>query len=156
MSETPNGGRIEFVAVDGTRTDVTVEVQTVYDLATSSLDMGSGFWSIEDTVPVANLELVCGFENNAQEYVAERIRKDNERALHNANLAARRREQPWLLEDGNGTAVIYPDGSVRNDIDSIRLDMIPLDRGDSVSPVTFTQGTSFTVIFKDGTQIKIG
>lgn len=42
--------------------DITAGVQVLYDLVLSSMDFGSGFLSVEDIVPVAELALTAGFD----------------------------------------------------------------------------------------------
>jgi len=58
---------------DGTETDITEGVQALYDLVISSMDWGSGFWTVEDATPVAKLARVCGFEHadEAERYLRE-------------------------------------------------------------------------------------
>jgi hypothetical protein len=69
MSETPNGAKIEAVLTDGSRHDVTEAVQALYDLVVQSLDWGSGFLTVEDAVPVADIARLCGFGDAPDEYI---------------------------------------------------------------------------------------
>ena len=48
-------GRAIHRADDGTETDITEGVQALYDLVISSMDWGSGFWTYEDALPVAQV-----------------------------------------------------------------------------------------------------
>lgn len=43
-------------------TDITEGVRALYDLAVSSMDFRSGFWTAEDAAPVALLGRACGFK----------------------------------------------------------------------------------------------
>lgn len=47
---------------DGTRTEVTEAVQCLYDLLLSSMDFGSGFLSVEEIIPIAELADAAGFD----------------------------------------------------------------------------------------------
>jgi hypothetical protein len=68
--------RIEVVADDGTRVDVTEAVRTMYDLLNASMDWGSGFLSLEDVIETTRLAELCGFVNleGAAEQVASYLR----------------------------------------------------------------------------------
>lgn len=46
---------------DGTETDITLGVQTAYDIATSSLDWGSGLLDYEEQIELLRLAKACGF-----------------------------------------------------------------------------------------------
>jgi len=72
----PVTGRIVHIADDGTQTDVTEGVQALYDLATGSMDFGSGFWTFEDALPVARIARLCGFSlvEEVERYVREKQR----------------------------------------------------------------------------------
>jgi hypothetical protein len=74
MSETPNGSKLFALSPEGVQTEVTEGVLAAFDLATGSLDMGSGFWTIEDTEPLAMLEEVCGFNGGCKAYIAAQVR----------------------------------------------------------------------------------
>lgn len=71
-------GRITHAADDGTVTDVTGAVQALYDLAISSMDFRSGFWSAEDAEPVAELAQVCDFRQ--REEIARYAKEQREQA----------------------------------------------------------------------------
>jgi len=49
-------------AEDGTETDITEGVQALYDLVISSMDFRSGFWTVEDAVPVAVIARLLKFK----------------------------------------------------------------------------------------------
>lgn len=68
-------GKFTHIAGDGTQTDVTEGVQALYDLVLSSLDWGSGFWSYEDALPVAQIARLAGFGRceEAERYVREAL-----------------------------------------------------------------------------------
>jgi len=70
-------GKIVHVADDGIQTDITEGVQAMYDLVIQSQDFGSGFWSYEDALPVAEVARVCGFEKSAEveRYVRQALHK---------------------------------------------------------------------------------
>jgi hypothetical protein len=55
--------------------NVTEAVKVLYDLAINSMDFGSGMWSAEDAVPVAELAKICGFEQReeVQKYIDKRL-----------------------------------------------------------------------------------
>ena len=74
-------GKIVHVADDGTQTDVTEGVRALYDLVISSMDWGSGFWSYEDALPVAQIARLAGFDQagEVERYVREALhRKESE------------------------------------------------------------------------------
>jgi hypothetical protein len=68
-------GKFVFHADDGTQEDVTEGVQALYDLVIGSMDWGSGFWSYEDALPVANIAQLAGFDQcgEAERYVKEAL-----------------------------------------------------------------------------------
>jgi hypothetical protein len=79
-------------AGDGAETDVTEGVQALYDLVISSMDWGSGFWSWEDALPVAEIGRLGGFEkiDEVERYVAARRHEQETekwRHLHQKMLA---------------------------------------------------------------------
>lgn len=58
---TPDRPRAIARAADGTEADITEGVRALYDLAVSSMDFRSGFWTAEDARPVALLARQLGF-----------------------------------------------------------------------------------------------
>lgn len=78
---TPTGATVYAQLPSGERVDITVGVQALYDLVLSSMDWGSGFLSLEDAIPVADIARICGFEGSdeAERYVEEERRKDEKR-----------------------------------------------------------------------------
>ena len=73
-------GRFMHISADGKMTNVTEGVQALYDLVISSMNWGSGFWSYEDALPVAEIAQLAGFErcDEAERYVREALhRKDS-------------------------------------------------------------------------------
>lgn len=73
--QTPAGTVVKAQAPDGVEHDVTTAVQALYDLAVGSLDFGSGFWSVEETEPVAALAKLCGF-GDIDWYVNDRRKRE--------------------------------------------------------------------------------
>lgn len=69
--------------------DITEAVQALYDLAVSSLDYGSGFWSYEDAAPVARLAKLMGWEG------AEGLQKYCDDKLHRTEADA------WMADNGH-------------------------------------------------------
>lgn len=69
-------GKVIHVAKDGTQTDITSGVQALYDLVIGSQDFGSGFWSYEDALPVAEVARACGFDRS------EEVERYVRQALH--------------------------------------------------------------------------
>lgn len=72
---------VRVFARDGdTETDVTEGVQALYDLAISSMDFGSGFWTAEDAAPVARLARICRFEEaeEIERYLREQIHSEEQ------------------------------------------------------------------------------
>lgn len=67
-------GRAIHHSDDGTETDITEGVQALYDLVINSMNWGSGFWTAEDALPVAQIGRLLGFEriDEVERYVAER------------------------------------------------------------------------------------
>lgn len=59
-------GRIQHVSDDGTQRDVTEAVKCLYDLVLDSMNWGSGFWSVEEAVPVGILARLCDFDKAAK------------------------------------------------------------------------------------------
>ena len=74
-----NPKRVYVKNDDGTETDITEGVQAMYDRLVGSLDWGSGFITLEDALPLADLAKACGFEQweEAEKYV-EFARKEAE------------------------------------------------------------------------------
>ncbi len=74
-------GKFAHIADDGTQTDVTEGVQALYDLVISSMDWGSGFWSYEDALPVAQIARLAGFDrcDEAEQYVREALHSKESR-----------------------------------------------------------------------------
>ncbi len=68
-------GKFVFVADDGAQDDVTEGVRALYDLVLSSMNWGSGFWSYEDALPVAEIARLAGFEqrDEVERYVREAL-----------------------------------------------------------------------------------
>jgi len=56
---------------DGTKTDITEGVQSMYDLLVGSMDWGSGFICLEDAIPLAHLAKACDFKawEEAEKYI---------------------------------------------------------------------------------------
>lgn len=67
---------------DGTEVDITEGVQALYDLVTSSMDWGSGFWTVEDALPVEHIARTCGFPgiSEVEAYIDGRRRDEDQRA----------------------------------------------------------------------------
>lgn len=82
-------GKITHVADDGTVTDVTSAVQALYDLAVSSMDYTSGFWSYEDAAPVAELAKRCEFRGyeGIEKYARDELHKTEASAWQRDNLS---------------------------------------------------------------------
>lgn len=80
---TPSGTKVYAIAPNGKMTDVTVGVQSLYDLLIQSMDWGSGFLSAEDARPIAELARTCGFEGL----------EEAERYLHDQTLWEARRSR---------------------------------------------------------------
>jgi hypothetical protein len=78
--------RVFARAGDGTETDVTEGVQVLYDLVTSSMNWGSGFYTVEDAEPVVKVAKTCGFKDweRAQEYVDDERHSLEQRAFLNS------------------------------------------------------------------------
>lgn len=95
---TPDGTRVVAHRADGTEIDVTEGVQALYDLAVGSMDFGSGFWTVDDAVPVRDLANACGFDGKeaAEQYLAEQREKEDRQAFHQ-ELAQKRGVNPWSL-----------------------------------------------------------
>jgi hypothetical protein len=66
----------------GDGADVTDAVGALYDLALSSMDYRSGFWSYEDAAPVATLAELMNYEQR------EAIQKYRDDQLHNRQTQA--------------------------------------------------------------------
>ncbi len=72
---------------DGSETDITLGVQSMYDLLHGSMDWGSGFISLEEAIPIAEMVKACGFQRweEAEKYVtwqrveAKRVREYKKR-----------------------------------------------------------------------------
>lgn len=66
--------------------DITEGVKALYDLAVESMDYGSGFWTVEDAVPVAELARTCGFNKveELERYVEGKRREENAEAARRA------------------------------------------------------------------------
>jgi hypothetical protein len=91
MTETtPSGVTITATAPDGTTTNITEGVQALYDGVIQSMDWGSGFWSIEEAAPIADIAHLCGFQGveETDRYLLERKREDRRKALA-------RKGMPW-------------------------------------------------------------
>jgi len=84
---TSSGVTIYAQAADGTQTEITEGVQALYDLVIGSMNWGSGFWTVEDAAPVAQIAQLCGFAGveETDRYLRERQR-DNQRAKLRAEL----------------------------------------------------------------------
>ena len=85
-------GKIVHIAEDGTQSDVTEGVQTLYDLVTSSMNWGSGFWSYEDALPVAAIARLSGFDDceETERYVREALhRKESDEWQRTSELRAK-------------------------------------------------------------------
>lgn len=83
---------------DGAEVDITEGVKCLYDMVIGSMDWGSGFWTVEDALPVAEVARACGFPNvdEVDAYLAARARDEQTRKewRENAekNAAAREAE----------------------------------------------------------------
>ena len=88
-------GKFVFMGDDGTQADVTEGVQALYDLVIGSMNWGSGFWSYEDALPVAQIARLAGFGqcDEAERYVRE--------ALHTKESAEWRARQDLPTYYGN-------------------------------------------------------
>jgi len=75
-------GKIVHIADDGTQTDVTEGVQTLYDLVIGSMDWGSRFLSYEDAIPVVEVAHACGFKQaeEAERYVHDALHEKESEA----------------------------------------------------------------------------
>lgn len=81
---TPNGTVVVARRPEGSEVNVTAGVQALYDLVISSMDWGSGFWTVEDALPVVEVADVCGFAEaaEARRYVdAQRHSEEQQRFL---------------------------------------------------------------------------
>jgi hypothetical protein len=67
-------GRITHTSDDGVTHDVTEAVKCLYDLVLDSMDWGSGFWSVEEAVPIGILARLCQFEkaDEVERYLGNR------------------------------------------------------------------------------------
>lgn len=72
-------------ADDGTETDVTEGVQSLYDMYMSTMDIGSGFICMEEALAIHALATACGFKNieEIDKYVAEIRQQHREREWRN-------------------------------------------------------------------------
>ena len=97
-------GRAFHRAEDGTDTDITEGVQALYDLVISSMNWGSGFWSWEDALPVAQVGHLLGFAEieEVDRYVADRKHEEERQRWINEHPEAHRRVNSGarLQEDG--------------------------------------------------------
>ena len=86
-------GRAFHRAEDGTDTDITEGVQALYDLVISSMNWGSGFWSWEDALPVAQVGHLLGFAEieEVDRYVADRKHEEERQRWINEHPEAHRR-----------------------------------------------------------------
>lgn len=83
-------GRIIHVA--GTSmADITAAVQVLYDLVIDSQNYGSGFWSIEDLQPVADLAILCDFNRagEVQKYIDDQRHYDEMRKYQTEHFPVR-------------------------------------------------------------------
>lgn len=62
VTTTPNGVIIMAHNPPRPGVNVTEAVSAIYDMVIQSLDWGSGFFTSEDAVPMAELGRICGFE----------------------------------------------------------------------------------------------
>lgn len=87
--------RVEPGGLEGGRTDITEGVKALYDLAVSSMDFGSGFWTVEDALPVAELARTCGFDKveELERYVEGKRRELNAEAAREAAATVARLRQ---------------------------------------------------------------
>ncbi len=83
---------VRLYAVDDNdiSTDISEAVKALYDLAVSSMDYGSGFWSYEDAAPVAALAELMGWDG------AEGLRKYTDDELHKTEAQAWARDNGYL------------------------------------------------------------
>lgn len=90
---TPNGTVVVARDVNGNEVNVTEGVQALYDLVISSMDWGSGFWTVDDAAPVLKIAQTCGFAGfeEAQRYVDDQRQSDEQRAF----LQSRRVQSGW-------------------------------------------------------------
>ena len=72
MTTTPAGVQLIARRPDGSEVDVTEGVQVLYDHVIGSMDWGSGFLTVEDAIPIAEIARVCGFKEceEAERYIA--------------------------------------------------------------------------------------
>jgi hypothetical protein len=92
MSPTPAGVTITATKPDGTTVDVTEGVQVLYDRVIGSMDWGSGFLSVEDAVPIAEIAEVCGFAGieEAERYLRQARHEEEEGEYRKAHPESRR------------------------------------------------------------------
>jgi hypothetical protein len=86
VSTTPNGTRIIAHKADGAEVNITEGVQALYDLVIQSMDWGSGFFTVEDALPVVAIAKTCGFASaeEAERYVDDQRFSTEQRAFIDA------------------------------------------------------------------------
>lgn len=86
---------------DGRELDITEGVQALYDHMTSSLDWSSGFYAVEDVLPVQQLAHAVGFEASDEVDAYVERHREIERAYAERQAideARRAKEEAWLSE----------------------------------------------------------
>lgn len=75
--------KILLVQDGGIEADITEAVKVLYDLAISSMDFSSGFWTAEDAAPVAKLAELCQFEGHEKvaAYVSKQLHSEEQQAF---------------------------------------------------------------------------
>lgn len=83
---------------DGSEVDITEGVQTLYDLVLSSMDWSSGFWTVEDALPVAVVARACGFPrvDEVEQYLAARA--EDERRREEMRVSWKADQERWAQE----------------------------------------------------------
>jgi hypothetical protein len=77
-ARTPSGVEIVARGGDGSEANVTEAVQALYDIVIGSMDWGSGFLTVEDALPIAELAERCGFKEaeEAHRYLYRQRREE--------------------------------------------------------------------------------
>lgn len=104
ITQTPSGVRLMAVNPDGIEVNVTEGVMALYDLVIGSMDWGSGFLTVEEALPVAEIAELCGFAEweAAQAYVREQQHNaEQDRFLRNRTTVPPLREEWVTREDGS-------------------------------------------------------
>jgi hypothetical protein len=66
-------------------------VQALYDLVIGSMDWGSGFWTVDDAMPVLHIAETCGFAGfeEARQYVESQADSPEQREFLKTHLTQR-------------------------------------------------------------------